>query len=96
MTEKSPHFATFDVRQVEIASVGCSHLNQFLAAIIDEVQVPPEFHNDIDLFGAAGGKRLDKLAITKRDGNELAGVLDLGLKWTTTRKQTETNIQKEM
>ena len=36
----SPHFAGFDSGSVEACSVGCDHLNQFLAAIVQECEVP--------------------------------------------------------
>ena len=36
----SPHLATFDSTAIEACSVGCGHLNQFLAAIVAECEVP--------------------------------------------------------
>ena len=50
----SPHLATFDSASVEACSVGCGHLNQFLAAVFTECEVPPDFHGHNDLFGAQG------------------------------------------
>ena len=35
----SPHLATIDSASVEACSVGCGHLNQFLAAIAEECEV---------------------------------------------------------
>ena len=78
----SPHLATFDSSSVEACSVGCGHLNQFLAAIFDECEVPPEFHGNIDLFGATGGTKLDKHLLVKSQDAQMASTLEVGLKWT--------------
>ena len=78
----SPHFATFDSASVEACSVGCGHLNQFLAAILEECEVPPEFVDHNDLFGAQGGTKLDKHLLCKAQDAQLSSTLDLGLKWT--------------
>ena len=83
MSKNSAHFATFDSNSVEAASVVCGHLNQFIAAIHDEVLVPEQFRNDEDLMGKpAVGDHLDRHAIVKRDGKDLHGVVDKGLLWT--------------
>ena len=74
--------ATFDSTSVEACSVGCGHLNQFLAAIVEECEVPNEFHGNTDLFKAPGGTKLDKHLLCKSQGAELASTLDNGLKWT--------------
>ena len=52
----SPHLATLDSASVEACSVGCGHLNQFLAAVFTECEVPKDFHGHSDLFGAQGWK----------------------------------------
>ena len=78
----SPHLATFDSSSVEACSVGCGHLNQFLAAIFDECEVPPEFHGNIDLFGATGGTKFDKHLLVKSQDAQMASTLEVGLKWT--------------
>ena len=78
-----PHFASFSTEAIEACSVGCGHLNQMLACIHDEVEVPAEFRADKDLMGSAvGEKKLDKNNICKRDGKDLAAVLEKGLQWT--------------
>ena len=77
----SPHLATFDSTSVEACSVGCGHLNQFLAAVDEECEVPPEFHNHPDLFGAQGGAKLDKYFLCKSQA-QLSSTLEIGLKWT--------------
>ena len=41
----SEHYARFDRDQVDGASVGCGHWNQFLACCIDGVKVPEEFRD---------------------------------------------------
>ena len=38
---RTPHLASFDSSQVEACSVGCGHLNQFLALVRAEVVAPP-------------------------------------------------------
>ena len=87
MANASPHFATFEEHKVEGESVGCGHLNQGLAAIVQEILVPPDFENHMDLFGPTGGKRLNRHDICQRDhhatkGKSLAQALDRGLTWT--------------
>ena len=80
----NPHLGNFSAQSVEGRSVGCGHLNQFIAAIFDEVQVPDEFKHDLKDFVGHADKlsMLDKHAICKADGKDLAGVLENGLKWT--------------
>ena len=79
---RSPSFANFNAEDVEACSVGCGHLNQFLAAIEHESVVPPGFENHNDLFGNRGGKKLDKHFLCKSQGQQLETTLDIGLKWT--------------
>ena len=45
---RSPSFANFNAEDVEACSVGCGHLNQFLAAIEHESVVPSGFKNHND------------------------------------------------
>ena len=78
----SPHLATFDSASVEACSVGCDHLNQFLAAIVEECEVPTEFHDHKDLFGTPGGTKLDKHLLCKAQDAQFSSTLDVGLKWT--------------
>ena len=78
----SPHFAAFDSGSVEASSVGCGHLNQFLAAIFDECEVPDEFRGNQDLVGPGGGTKLDKQRLCKTQGAQLSSTLDHGLTWT--------------
>lgn len=82
-----PYFATFDEQKVDAGSVGCGHLNQGLAAAIQNVRVPPEFETDADLVGNTGKKHIDRHDICSRDeavtrGKDLENTLDVGLKWT--------------
>ena len=51
---ESPHLATFQASTVEACSVGCGHLNQFLAAVYNECEVPTDYHDHKDLFGTQG------------------------------------------
>ena len=78
----TPHLASFESSQVEACSVGCGHLNQFLALVRAEVEVPPELHDHPDLFGIAGGKKIDRHVLSRSQGPDFAKALDLGLKWT--------------
>ena len=90
----SPHLADFDSASVEACSVGCGHLNQFLAAVSTECEVPLAFHEHCDLFGARsdasmpfdlktrGGTKLDKHRLCKSQGAQFSSTLELGLKWT--------------
>ena len=71
---KSPHFANFEATMIEGCSVGCSHLNQFVADIHDEVMLPIEFRSDKDLIGGSIPDHLDR--------HHIPGQLDVGLKWT--------------
>ena len=87
MANASPHFATFEEYKVEGESVGCGHLNQGMADIAQEIEIPQKFHNDQDLVGVNGGTRLNRHDICQRDaaatkGNSLAVALDRGLTWT--------------
>jgi hypothetical protein len=87
MANASPHFANFEPHKVEGMSVGCGHLNQFLCDVHQELEVPPEFVNDKDLFGNSGGRKLNKHDICQRDaiaskGQSLSNALSAGLKWT--------------
>ena len=79
---RSPSFANFNAEDVEACSVGCGHLNQFLAAIEHECVVPSGFEDNTDLFGNRGGKKLDKHLLCKCQGQQLETTLDIGLKWT--------------
>jgi hypothetical protein len=80
--KSTPHLATFDSTAVEACSVGCGHLNQFIAAIVAECRVPQEFDGHTDLFGAQGGTKLDKHLLCKKQNAQFAATLDMGLKWT--------------
>ena len=51
---ESPHLASFVSADIEACSVGCGHLNQFLAAVEQECDVPEEFRDHEDLFGPRG------------------------------------------
>ena len=82
MAKASPHLATFDSTAIEACSVGCGHLNQFLAAVVAECQVPDNFEGHTDLFGAQGGTKLDKHLLCKQQDTPFATTLDIGLKWT--------------
>ena len=88
----SPYLATFNPSMIEGNTVGCGHLNQFLACIADETEIPDEFINHPDL--PSDGKKLDKHAICKKDGKDLAGVLDTGLKWTFVSYKIEKEFPK--
>ena len=55
----SPNFASFDGQSIEACSVGCGHLNQFLAAIHDETEVPEDLRNDEDIV-MTSEKHIDK------------------------------------
>ena len=79
---RSEHFANFNAEDVEACSVGCGHLNQFLAAIKHECVVPSAFENDVGFFDNRGGKKLDKHLLCKSQGKQLSTTLDIGLKWT--------------
>ena len=78
----SEHLPTYDGNKIEATSVGCGHLNVFLACIRDETEVPPDFHGNKDLFGQAGGTKLDRQQLCKADAKDLDGTLDRGLLWT--------------
>lgn len=82
MANASPHLATFDSTAIEACSVGCGHLNQFLAAVVAECHVPEGFAGQADLFGAQGGTKLDKHFLCKQQDTPFATTLDMGLKWT--------------
>ena len=94
LTNANKHFATFDKNQIEASSVGCCHLNQLLACIVDEVEVPTEFVNNEDLFGKAGGTKLDRHDISKRDDKDLPDVLEHGLRWTRINYNIEEEFPK--
>lgn len=78
----NPHFATFDKDMVEAGSVGCGHLNQFLAAIFDEVEVPPEFTSPDCHLCQFGHTKFNKRHICENGGKDLELALDKGLQWT--------------
>jgi len=78
----SPHLATFDSSAVEACSVGCGHLNQFLAAVLNECEVPAEFHGHNDLLGTQGNKKLDNHFLCKKQDAQMATTFEIGLKWT--------------
>ena len=94
LANQSPNFATFDSEAVEACSVGCGHLNQFLAAIVAECEVPSEFVDHPDLFGAQRGSKLDKHYLCKIQGKELQSTVDIGLKWTFIPYKFEKNFPK--
>ena len=82
-----PYFATFESHKVEGESVGCGHLNQFLCAVYQELEVPPGFENNTDLLGTSGKTKLNKHDICQRDAavtgdHHLHNAVDKGLKWT--------------
>ena len=83
-----PYFATFDDKKVDAGSVGCGHLNQGLAAMNQEIAVPPEFEQDKDLISNTGEKRLVKHDICERDrsvtqSDDLKSAVDGGgMQWT--------------
>ena len=79
---QTPHLASFEPSQVEACSVGCGHLNQFLALVRAEVEVPPEYHNNTDLFGTTGGTKVDRHSLCKSQDPEFGTALEQGLKWT--------------
>ena len=79
---ESPYLATFDSAAVEACSVGCGHLNQFLAAVAQECEVPLEFQTATELVGTQGGTKLDKHFLCKTQGTQFAEALENGLKWT--------------
>ena len=92
---KSPNFANFSANTIETYSVGCGHLNQFLCAIFDEVEVPLEFRSDEDLMGKlVGSDRLEKHDICKRDAKDLSMVLDKGLEWSVIPHRLEKKYPK--
>ena len=96
VTSTSPVLANFDPQLIECASVGCGHLNQFLAAVHDELVVPEEFKNNEDLMGKGGGHKLDKLNIIKRDGKDLGMVLERGLEWTVVNYRIEVKFPSSL
>ena len=92
---ESPHFATFDADMIEGCSVGCGHLNQFLASIFDEAELPLEFRNNPDLVGKSiGATHLNKHNICQKDGTSLQCTMDKGLEWTYIPHKFETKYQK--
>ena len=94
-TSSTPFLANFDAATIEGGSVGCGHLNQFLAATVDQCEVPPQFRNNEDLFGKGGsGMHLDSGDIVKRDGNDLGKTLEIGLKWTFIHSNIEQKYPK--
>ena len=94
-------FAKFESHLVEAASVGCGHLNQFLACIVDECVVPSGFESDTNIVcaqhkGVNAGEtaRMDRHDLLKRDGGQLADVLERGLKWTVIGSRIEQQYPK--
>ena len=77
---QSQHLATFEASAVEACSVGCGHLNQFLAAVRAECEVPAEFIDHPDIFGPAGDKKLDSLLICRSQDPEFEWTVEQGLK----------------
>ena len=83
----NPFMATFDASTVEGLSVGCGHLNQFLACVHDEVAIIVELRKDPDIVGtSADSVYFNKDDIVKRDSmhgsTQLKTALEIGIKWT--------------
>ena len=70
-TIASPLFAKYERGVIRAGSCGCGHLNQFLAAISSECEVPPAFHGNSDSFGAQGGTKLDKHLLCKSQDSQM-------------------------
>ena len=93
-SQDDPSFANFLMKNVEGLSVGCGHLNQFVAAIKDQRPVPLSFQHSDTLVGPkTSGITLDKAHIIKKDlefyGGDFGDVLNGGLKWTYIRPHVE-------
>ena len=100
-SQANPAFANYKMENVEGLSVGCGHLNQFVAAVKDGRPVPEGFKSCEALVGLGGAQmtgRMDKDHIIKKDsefyGGGLAKVLDAGLKWTYIRPHVEPSYPK--
>ena len=87
IANRCKYFANFEQEKVDAGSVGCGHLNQGLCAIVQGVEIPPEFKDNKDLVGTTGKKHLDQRDICQRDEDitktkDLSNTLSTGLKWT--------------
>ncbi len=82
LTSSDERFADFDHSSIVGGSVGCSHLNQFLACVNCEV---PTAEASLCKHGE---KRMSKAILTGKD-KHLKHALEKGLKWTIVRFKIE-------
>lgn len=81
----SPHYAKFNADSIDGESVGCGHWNQFLACIVDRVEVPKEFQ---EALCEPGRKHLDPDRLC-RSQPALRQLLNHGLEFTVIPKRIE-------
>ena len=84
ITNKSELFATYKAGTVRAGSVGCSHLNQWLAAVFDGA-VTPYTAKLCD----PGSNRISTRKVTEAN-QQLSDGVNKGLTWTVVKHQVET------
>jgi len=77
VTKTSENFAKYDVGSVRAGAVGCTHLNQFLAAVSDGVKCPKIYISELC---DQGNDRLSKDSLTHNNDDFRAACTD-GLRW---------------
>jgi len=77
---QEPSLATFDLNEIKVVAVACTHTNQALAAAIDAV---PTEHESIAFDG-----RISRARLSERNDN-MNSALDVGLKWTVIKAEID-------
>ena len=88
LAKSSTFFAKYiDLGSIKAGSVGCGHLNQFLAAVHDEAET------DQQSLKGDGKNTISKRKLCDADEN-LKLAVDRGLQWTLIRAEVETAFPK--
>ena len=80
----SDMFPNYEVGQVKAGSVGCGHLNNWLACVVDGVRTEEQSVCEL------GGTQMSAALLASHDDN-LKLALSRGLRWTLVGWRTEVN-----
>ena len=80
---RSPYFGTYKPESIRMGSIGCSHLNQWIAAVHDGSQTPFS-----DAMSDPGQTAISTARVT-HNAPELTTAVQQGLDWTCIKYQVE-------